>query len=232
MWLADFVADYQRDLRQFQTANPTQRHADCRVLHTHDDLIQLFHLRRHVFLGTGARGYNTLNCDLFIEPCDRSCAQIGLFADGKLKTSLRLQPLAAAAANGNYADFMSALGPDHGVDDLFCTRFFSWGASPSVRDIYALFQLGYRIGLGRGARVGHLTCAPTHQRFFQKIGYTPQRSYDCRFSGSQILMRLELEDIDHLRSIRSPLCTIWDDVRGAADTEQTKLKPLAVGVLQ
>ena len=185
----------------------------AQVLSTGDDLLKLFSLRQDLFQQDGARGYHSISSDpeYFIESCDLPALQTAYLKSGRIQFGLRLQTAADIASNPNYSDAWNCLRNVLSANDVLMTRFVSSDTSNGLRGIWELFKLNYATALANDVKVSYLTCAPQHTVFFSRIGYRPFAEYECRHAGAQHVLRLDLEDGDHLASVRSPLVPVWSE---------------------
>lgn len=96
--------------------------------------------------------------------------------------------------------------------DRFAKHAFSFNSRLSVSPQYRRSALAlnlathsYQLGLKRRVLLNFISCRPELTRFFERLGF--RRYTDMFFdkdAGSQVPLVLALEDVEHLKSVKSP----------------------------
>ncbi|MEZ5752137.1 MAG: hypothetical protein R3D60_09250 [Paracoccaceae bacterium] len=191
------------------------RNGEARILSTPEQAQRYLQMRGDVFLKDSQRRYANLDPqgELFVEPCDFDATHSWFERDGKVLYAIRMQSAPSALNNANYVDLQPLLAGRVSARDVLMTRFFTPRAQKAgFREVFALFQLNYEIAMRCEKRFGFLTCSPLHAKFFSKIGFAPIDAYQCRFSGEQKVMAMDIWDRENLVRSKSPLVAVNDRV--------------------
>ncbi len=184
-----------------QPATPTitaGRRVTVRTLTAPDDRAAAFRLRANTHQQTAST-----DADMPDDLDDRSHL-FGAFRDHTLIGTVRL-----TIGLDNFGDYTRLYRLDdttpHPDQTSITTRLV---VAPQHRGSPAALHLSiaaYETGLAHGVRTNYIDCQPDSERMFQRLGYI-RHGDDInhpRFGPSRLL-RLELHDQRHLRSVRSP----------------------------
>lgn len=147
---------------------------------------------------------------LLVDALDPVAEHFAVFRHGEPVASLRIvygaDKVPPALRRNLSLDRFGHLMPDQFA---FCGRLF---VLPDYRRSVALFLLVqhcYRVSRDRGVRADFIFCNPHLVRMYEQLGYRRYRPHfedsDHLDLGFQIPLVLLLGDIDHLKTVRSPL---------------------------
>ncbi len=142
---------------------------------------------------------------------DDTAHHAAVFFQNEIVACMRVNFLREGSA-GKYNELygLKRLSPAEAANASICTRLMVDKAHRNRHVTVRMLQFIYVYGLKNGIRSCFMDCNKPLQRFFEKFGYRYVTDAMHPDYGRVSVMRLDLLDIDYLRSLRSPFAEAYD----------------------
>ena len=169
-----------------------------------------YRLRYKVFVEEQAKSVAAADHERKIikDELDDLAEHFAVFHKGEMVASMRIlygaEKLTPFVANSYSIDRFSHIPADR---LSFCGRLFVLPAYRNSAALFLLVQHAYRASRERGTQIDVICCRPNLVRLYEQLGYRRYRPHfeDHAGQGFLIPLVLILDDLEYLKTVRSPL---------------------------